>query len=134
MFENQTYEVILQRMLDNVSADVDKREGSIIYDALAPCAVELVSAYIAFDAMLNETFGDTATREYLIRLGAERGIEPYPATNAICTVAFTGAEVPVGNRFTGGDTTYVYLGNNQVQCEETGTIGNNHIGAIVPID
>lgn len=134
MFESQTYEVILQRMLDNVSADVDKREGSIIYDALAPCAVELVSAYIAFDSMLNETFGDTASREYLIRLCAERGIAPYPATNAICTVEFTGAEVPVGNRFTGGDATYTYLGNNQVQCEQAGTIGNEYIGAIVPID
>lgn len=134
MFENQTYEVILQRMLDNVSDDVDKREGSVIYDALAPCAVELVSAYIAFDSMLNETFGDTASREYLIRLCAERGIYPYPATKAICTISFVGAEVPIGNRFTGGNTTYAYIGNNQVQCETSGSVGNEHIGSIVPID
>jgi uncharacterized phage protein gp47/JayE len=134
MFESQTFEVILQRMLDNVSDEVDKREGSVIYDALAPCAIELVSAYIAFDSMLEETFGDTASREYLIRLCAERGIEPYEATNSICTVSLVGAEVPVGNRFTGGDTTYVYLGNNQVQCEEAGTIGNEHTGTIIPIE
>lgn len=134
MFESQTYEVILQRMLDNVSSDVNKREGSIIYDALAPAAVELASAYIAFDSMLQETFGDTASREYLLRLCRDRGITPTEATQAICTVEFTGAEVPVGNRFSGGNTTYVYMGNNQVQCEEAGTIGNEHIGLIIPIE
>ena len=38
MFEKMTYEAILQDMLNRVTSDVDKREGSIIYDALAPCA------------------------------------------------------------------------------------------------
>lgn len=33
-----TYEELLQAMLDRVPSNVDKREGSIIYDALAPCA------------------------------------------------------------------------------------------------
>ena len=33
-----TYEELLQAMLDRVPSDVDKREGSVIYDALAPCA------------------------------------------------------------------------------------------------
>ena len=134
MFENQTFEVILQRMLDRVSDGMDKREGSVIYDALAPAAVELASAYIAFDSMLQETFGDTASREYLLRLCAERGIEPYAATKTICAVSFTGAEVPVGNRFSGGETTYEYIGNNRVICEEAGAIGNEHIGTIIPIE
>ena len=40
------YDTILQRMLDNVSSKVDKREGSIIYDAIAPCAAELAQMYI----------------------------------------------------------------------------------------
>lgn len=34
----KTYEEILQKMLGKVPSDVDKREGSVIYDALAPCA------------------------------------------------------------------------------------------------
>ena len=41
MYENVTYEEILKRMLDRVPSDVDKREGSIVYDALAPAAVEI---------------------------------------------------------------------------------------------
>lgn len=39
MYENVTYEVILDRMLDRVLAqnpNIDTREGSIIYNALAP--------------------------------------------------------------------------------------------------
>lgn len=38
MFEEMTFENILSQMLENVQGDVDKREGSIIYDALAPVA------------------------------------------------------------------------------------------------
>ena len=39
-YEDITYEVILQRMLNRVPNNMDKREGSIIYDALAPAEVE----------------------------------------------------------------------------------------------
>ena len=39
MYENITYEDILQRMLDRVPNSMDKREASIIFDALAPAAV-----------------------------------------------------------------------------------------------
>ena len=35
MYEEMTYENILQQMLDRVTSDVDKREGSVIFDALA---------------------------------------------------------------------------------------------------
>ena len=46
MYENITYESILQRMLDRIPDDMDKREGAVIYDALAPAAVELQLMYI----------------------------------------------------------------------------------------
>ena len=83
MYEDQTFDVILQRMLSRVPETMDKRESSPIYAALAPAAVELTSMYIAFDCMLAETFGDTASREYLIRLCADRGITPKKATQAV---------------------------------------------------
>ena len=35
MFEEMTFENILSQMLENVQGDVDKREGSIIYDGNA---------------------------------------------------------------------------------------------------
>ena len=37
-----TFDYIMNRMLESVRDTVDKREGSIIYDALAPAAAELV--------------------------------------------------------------------------------------------
>ena len=33
-----TYEELVQALLDRVKNDVDKREGSVIFDAIAPCA------------------------------------------------------------------------------------------------
>ena len=66
MYEEVTYESILERMLEKVPDNMDKREGSIIYDALAPAAVELQLMYIELDVILKETFADTASRDYLL--------------------------------------------------------------------
>ena len=41
MYEDQTFDVILQRMLSRVPETMDKRESSPIYAALAPAAVVL---------------------------------------------------------------------------------------------
>ena len=78
MYEDKTYEAILQEKLARVASYLDKREGSIIYDALAPNSLESAMLYIALDSVLNETFADTASREYLIKRCAERGIAPLP--------------------------------------------------------
>lgn len=98
MFENITYEMLLDRMLDRVPNTIDKREGSIIYDALAPAAVELQQMYIELDVILNETFADTASRTYLIRRAAERGIAPNAATKAVLKGMFN-MNIPISSRF-----------------------------------
>ena len=67
MYEDIIYEDILERMLDHVPDDMDKREGSVIYDALAPAAIELQLMYLELDVILKETFADTASREFLLR-------------------------------------------------------------------
>ena len=36
MFEVMTYEKIMERMLARVTNSLDKREGSVMWDALAP--------------------------------------------------------------------------------------------------
>ena len=40
MFEVMTYEKIMERMLARVPNSLDKREGSVMLDALAPAAKE----------------------------------------------------------------------------------------------
>ncbi|MEI3190366.1 MAG: hypothetical protein V8S38_12290 [Lachnospiraceae bacterium] len=73
MYENITYESILQRMLDRIPDDMDKREGAVIYDALAPAAVELQLMYIELDTILRDTFASTTTdRDCMVLRAAER--------------------------------------------------------------
>ena len=60
------FETILQRMLDRVPNTFDKREGAVIYDALAPAARELANMYDAIDEKLRNTFAGTADRDWLI--------------------------------------------------------------------
>jgi uncharacterized phage protein gp47/JayE len=143
MFENITYESILQDMLDRVPDTVDKREGSVIYDALAPAATELKIAYLAFDTLLGETFADTASMEFLMRRAAERGITPYPASRAVLKAVATPADsnIEIGSRFSLNDLNYQVTekiagaeGEYKVKCETAGTIGNSYFGNLIPID
>ena len=62
MYEDTTYEVILDRMLRRVrddSPEMDTRQSSPIYAALAPTAVELQNAYIGLDWTLDQMFAIT---------------------------------------------------------------------------
>lgn len=138
MYELVTYEVILQRMLDAVSDTVDKREGSIIYNALAPAALELQNMYIQLDVILTESFADTASREYLIMRCAERGITPNAATKAILQGEFN-MDVPIGSRFSLDLLNYqaiekISFGVFKMECETAGEVGNENIGTLIPID
>ena len=44
--DDMSEEAILQRMLSKIPDTIDKREGSIIYDALAPASKELAIIYL----------------------------------------------------------------------------------------
>lgn len=140
MFEDMTHDAIMQRMLEHVPDDMDKREGSIICDALSPAALELELAYIEFDALLNEAFADTASREYLIRRCSERGINVFPATKAIVKGEFTPTNIDLmGKRFNLDNLNYTITdkisdGVYKLQCENAGVIGNQSFGNLIPID
>ncbi len=138
LYESVTFESVLKRMLDSVPSGMDKREGSIIYDALAPVAVEVGLMYIEMDNILKETFGDSASREYLIKRASERGISPYSATKAVLRGEFD-KEVSIGARFSLGEYNYVVLEkidgySYQMECESYGVVGNRNFGDMVPID
>lgn len=140
-YEDITYEVILQRMLDKISSNMDKREGSIIYDALAPAAIELQLMYIELDTILKETFADTASRENLVKRAAERGIIPDEATYAIVKGVFTptSLQIPIGSRFSCNELNYEVIekitdGEYQLKCENVGVEGNANFGDLIPIE
>ena len=133
-----TYEELLERVLDRVPLGLDKREGSIIYDALAPACAELAQLYIMLDYYVNATFADTAPREYLIRRAQERGIFMKSATAAIATGVFN-IDIPLGSRFSSTNFNWVAIkkidtGRFSIRCESPGNAANAESGVLIPID
>lgn len=130
-----TYESILEQMLDRVPNEFDKREGSIIYDALAPAAAELAILYIELDTILNQTFADTSTGEYLEKRCAERGLTRKEATYAVVKGVFTPSTVDViGQRFRCGDIYYTVADDGTLVCETSGIIPNGVTGQLIPVN
>lgn len=137
MYGDITYEKILGRMLERIPGDLDKREGSVIFDALAPAAVELQNAYIGLGWTLDQMFAGTAVRESLIRRCAEWGIYPHPATKAALKGVFN-MDIELGARFSLETLNYTAVerldaGVYRMECETAGTAGNKLLGKLVPI-
>lgn len=141
MFEANTYEAILQRLLDRIPDTMDKREGAVIYDALAPAAIELNLAYTALEYLLKQIFADTADREYLVRQAWERDVIPHAAQAAVWRGKFEPAELEIreGARFNHDKLNFAITkkiedGIYRLVCETSGSVGNNAAGQLVPIE
>jgi uncharacterized phage protein gp47/JayE len=144
LYESQSYAVILQRMLDRVPDDIDKREGSIIYDALAPAAYELASMYFALDSNLRAVFPDTATDDNLDAITSPFGETRKQATYSVRKGLFYGSgstalDVPLGSRFSIAGLNYTVLlklaiGQFELQCDTAGVVGNQNFGTLLPLD
>lgn len=138
MFETKTYDYILEDMLSRVTSDVDKREGSVIYDALAPCAYQLAQMYFELNNYIDLFFLDTSVGEFLDRKAVDCGITRKEATYAVRKVVTSGA-ITIGTRWGIEDTTYVItelLSENiySVTCEQSGEIGNQYSGILLSLD
>ena len=139
-----SYEALLERKLDMVDDRRDKRQGSLIYDALAPNAAETASFYADLEMLEDRTFGDTATGDDLPRRAAERGIARKGAVKATFYGSFLdedGVEYPVevGMRFFLEEYYYVVLsreddGRYVLECETAGACGNEYLGNLVPLE
>lgn len=138
MNEIPTYEEILQRCLDRIPNSFDKRQGSIIYDALAPCCVELAQMYIELSSTYDLVFIDTAVGDALDALVKQNGVSRKSATNAIRLGEFN-MVMPIGTRFSDGENTYIVIENienttnSKLQCEQAGIVGNSYYGSLTPI-
>lgn len=166
--QKYTYDFLLEEALARVPDTVDKRTGSIIWDALAPACYELAMFYMELYQLTQETYALTASGQWLDNRVAESGLSRKEAVKAqrIGTVSkieyvlntetnqqeetYIPVEVPIGSRFatvtnsepliytvtkvhkTDSDTklpvSYI------LECETEGTIGNDYIGKIVPLE
>ena len=145
-YENMTYEVILKRMIDRVTAthpNLDTREGSIIFSALAPAALEMAIMYTELDNSRSESSVSTASREYILLGCKDMGmdISLFEAKGGIHKGVFN-VEVPIGSRWNCDLYNYTvteYIGvepegyGYQMKCETLGTSPNNQIGDLTAI-
>lgn len=147
MFEQKTFENILSDMLTYVAdrnSDLDIREGSIIYTALAPIALELETAYREMDMILDETFLDSASKEYLVKHGNQVGVNIIESTFGHFEGWFN-VDVKVGSRFNLDEFNYNVIKKLsdpsddipyyvfELVCESDGSEPNTHFGTLTPI-
>lgn len=145
-YESQTYEAILARMIEQVKArypNLDDREGSLIFDALAPAALEMAIMYTELDNAMRESFVNTASREYILIACDQMGmdISLFEARAGVHKGVFD-VQVPIGSRWNCDLYNFVvtdYIGLEdsyhayRMDCETVGTAPNNQTGDLTPI-
>lgn len=132
-----TYEERLQNMISQVDNSLDKREGSIIYNSLAPAAAEIAQMDIEIEIAQKNISPEEAVGHYLTELCAQNGTFRKAATYARRKGVFNLA-VPIESRFGLEDTTYIVVSNITgfeyiLECEQPGGIGNAYIGTLQAI-
>ena len=144
--EAQNYDYWLNLMLDNVPNDIDKREGSIIYDAVAPAAMVNAQQSLSLANIIRETYIKTAQGEFLDYRAVEHGTSRYTATNTEVKAKFNDDDgnpvnVEVGDRFASIAESPIFYtvikanndGTAEMQAEEAGTSANSYIGQVLPV-
>lgn len=144
LFEDQTYENLVERSLERVSSTFDKREGSMVFNGIAPAMAEIAMLYTGLDFVFDATYIATAPREHLIERAKDRGLSPKPASAAVFRAEFN-VEVPVGSRFSCEEYNFVVVERMQsadeetglsyrVECETRGSGANACSGVLIPIE
>ena len=92
MFTNQTYEIIKQRILDNINIDIDKREGSFTSNMISPLAQELTKAYINMSDILSLGFIEDNFDTFLDKRVSEFGVYRKAGSKAIGEIKVEGKD------------------------------------------
>ena len=124
-YSNETYSAILARAQGNVSDDVLKTEGSLVFNALSVLAYELEKIYIQMDFIGEQAHASTADYEHLKLIAADRGLTPKEASHAEVK-ATADAELPIGTRANLKAYNYRVAekledGSYRMVCEESGS-------------
>jgi uncharacterized phage protein gp47/JayE len=125
-YTDQTYQAILKRMLDRLPSDVDKREGSVAYDMVAPAAAEFAISYLELQNVLNFGFAQSTYGEFLDLRAGEAGLTRKSATKAIGKLQFTGTAgklIPFGTKVSTNHVKPVYfLTTEEATIDSTGKV------------
>ena len=146
-FQSKDYDYFLRKMLDAVPDNVDKREGSIIYDALAPAALVMGQQSLDMANVIKETYIKTASGEFLDYRAIEHGTSRYPATQTEAKAKVLNDKkepldnVQIGDKFASiGDSPIFYVVTKinsdltiELTAETAGSSANSYIGQILPV-
>lgn len=132
--QDKDQQSILDFML-GLTTGVDTRQGSIVYDSLAPGSHLAAQQYIDLQLTQDSGLLDTSFSPILPLLCSQFGVEQREAVKAERLFVFTGTEPPTGSRYFSGDVYWVKLDNGNIECETAGEIGNTFINGtqIIPV-
>ena len=100
-YNQETYEAIRERMLNSMSNDIDKREGSFVSNMVSPVGTEFAKYYIELDNILAIMFLEDATDEYLDKKVYDFGVTRKEGTKASGLVQVKGQKgirIPASSR------------------------------------
>ena len=146
-FTAKDYDYWLDLMLDNVPDDIDQREGSIVYDAVAPAAMVAAQQSLAMANIIKQTYVKTSQGQFLDYRAAEHGTARYAATQTEVKAKFLDSDgnpinnVQIGDQFASiGETPIFYTVQKvnddltaEMTADEPGTTANSYIGQIMPV-
>lgn len=147
-FTQDTYQNLLQAMLERVPDSYDKRDTSPIPTALGPAAWALEGFYLSLNQVQQQAFVQTASGQSLDYLAILGSLTRYPASAAVRLGIFN-EQVAIGARFStiNGTNSINFIVTDtatvqspaegsyyyQLAAETPGTIGNEYTGPILPI-
>ncbi len=138
LFEDKTLNNIMNDLKDSIETDMDIEEGSLIDHSFRGAAAEFERAYMGLGLIEKNGYAQTADREHLILRAKERGVEPFPASNAIWKAEFN-LDIEINTRFSTGEFTYLCIEKIEaktyrLRCEQSGKKGNRKQGELTPIN
>lgn len=138
LFDDKTQNNIMIDLKEATDPDTNTEEGTLIDHSFRGAAAEFEQAYIELGLIDQNGYAETADREHLILRAKERGIEPFPASNAVWKAEFN-IDVELNARFSAGELTYICTEKIEprkyrLMCEQTGTRGNIKQEELAPIE
>lgn len=109
-------------MLDSMTNDIDKREGSFVSNMISPVGTEFAKYYIELDNILSIMFLEDATNEFLDKKVYDFGIYRKMGTSARGAIKVTGTNgtfIPKGSEvLSQGELVFYTLNDTWIEDEE----------------
>lgn len=138
------YRKLLSEALQAAGNDVDKREGSVIYDALAPLCMAMAKSMSTLYEISRQSRFQTATEEYLESAGSQLGVYRLQATGSLWEMELKPSSIAlaVGDKVTsasGLGLVYTVETINSstsydIRCDTLGSIGGRDFGPLVTVN